>query len=324
MSKLSLFLIAVLSASGCWGQSDLRQRLGLSDSQAVAIAKLNQDYNTYWFARQQLVDSVNQELAMIAAVPVPDAREIGTRAVELEVIRRDRVEKQNILRGQVAAQLTAAQITSVNGLMAAFTLQPLVSDAACAYLVNGNPYSSRWFDTTATAFPSSLGIPGLLLSGPPLPYIPPAPTASFCNSDLFPISVRDYLTLTEAQIASIYAASAAYNDFYARRQNRLMELRLEIQDLTSRGNTDPIPLGLRYAEMAQIGRDLDVKSAQLRDAARTVLTAAQTVKLKALQDAQAVLESNAVNYAVGCNLLQLPPGSGLNQQASGGLSFCPL
>jgi len=310
-----------LFAGGCWGQNDLRQRLGLTDSQAVAIVKLNQDYNIYWFARQERVGSLNNELSEIVGVPAPDAREIGVRAVELEAIRRDRVERQAVLRGQVAAQLTPAQTTSVNGLIAAYTLQPLANDAACAYLVNGNPYFPQY---SSQLYPTGALRSGDFSLTPPLPYIPLAPTASFCNSNLFPISVRDYLGLTDAQIASIYAASAAYNDFYSRKQNRLTELRLEIEDLTAHGNTDPVALGLRYAEMAQIGREMEAKKAQLRDAARTVLNAPQTVKLKALQDTQTMLESNVLNEAVGCNLIQLPLGAGLNQPAAGGLSFCPL
>ncbi len=314
------FLIALLLVAGCWAQSDLRQRLSLTDSQVTAIVTLNQDYNTYWFARDR-ENALYGELAAIVAEPLPDAREIGTRAVELEAIRRERVAKQTILRGQVAAQLSPAQVVTVNGLIAAYTLQPLVSDAACAYLVNGNPYASRWFDTAVYATQR----PGALFGyAPPLPSIPPAPAASFCNSNIFPISVRDYLNLTDAQVASIYAVSAAYSDFYARRQNRLTELQLEVHDMTAAAGADPVALGLRYAEMARIGRELDDRKAQLRDSARTLLNAAQTAKLKVLQDAQAVNDSNAINYATGCNLLQLPPGAGPFQPATGELSFCVL
>lgn len=312
------FLIALVFAAGCFGQSDLRQRLSLTDGQVAAIVKLNQDYNDVWFAQQNRVDIINRELINILAAPVPDAREIGVRAVELEIIRRDRVAKQTVLRSQVVAQLSPVQVSATQQLTALFTLQPLVNDASCAYLVNGYSYSPRWLDVKLYGDATFASYP------PPLPYIPAAPTASFCNSNIFPVSVRDYLSLTDVQIASIYAVSAAYNDFSARKQNRLADLQFEIQDLTATRGVDAVVLGLRYAEMAQIGRDLDGKKSQLKDSARTVLTAAQSSKLKLLQDAQALTDSNAISYAIGCNIIQLPEGSGGGVVNAGQSSFCVL
>ena len=318
---LKLLLIATAICTTCFAQSPLRQYLGLTNAEAAAIQNANQTYNDIWFVQQDRINSVDRELSALLATPAPDPAELGRRAVELEMIRRDRVSRQANLQTQVAALLTPTELNAVQTLVSTAALQPLVSDAQCAYLLP--PDQFYWF--SSNAFYPVFGDAKNFLYPTSLPYIPPAPTGSFCGSQVFPFSLRQYLALTDAQIASLFAASAAYNDFYARQQNRLAEIDLATQDLTAKPGADPVGLGLLYVEKANIGQQIAAKSAQLRDAALTQLTPIQITQLKTLQDAQALSQNNLVNDALGCNLLALPAGSSNYATVlTGNSSFCPL
>jgi hypothetical protein len=316
-----LLLIAAAFSATCFAQTSLRQFLGLTDAEAAAIRNANQTYNNVWFSQQDRIDMLNGELAVLLASAAPDPAELGRRAVEFEMIRRDRVLQQTDLQRQIAALLTTPELNAVQKLVSAATLQPLVNDARCAYLL---PTQFYWFNTSG--FIPIYGDVKLSTFVPSiLPYIPPAPTGSFCGSQVFPFSVRQFLALTDTQISSLFAASAAYNNFYAQQQNRLTEIDQATQDLTANPNSDPVVLGLLYLEMANIGKQITAKSAQLRDGALAQLTPAQTIQLKTLRDAQNLLQNNLVNDAAGCNLLTLPAGSSnYPSTVTGTGSFCPL
>jgi len=315
---VKLAFLALLAGS-CVGQTTLRQYLNLSNTQATTIVALNRTYNQYWSSQQQQVDSINKQLSTLLTTPAPDPQALGNFAVQLETIRRDEVSKQAALQQQVAAQLTAAQVGTLQSLAAAAVLQPLANDANCSYLIKIRP--SHWFSTTQFYNPKSFQF----YPSSALPYVAPAPTGSFCGSQIFPISVREYLGLTDAQVAALYSASAAYNDFYTRQQNRLADLKQQVAALMAAGNVDPVILGQQYAEIARIGQAITDKSNQLRDAAFTQLTPAQTSQVATLQQAQDLNDNSIIAYAVGCNLLQLPVGSSYQGTAlTGTSSFCPL
>jgi len=321
--------LPVLLASSCLGQTTLRQYLNLTNAQATAIVNLNQSYNQYWSSQQQQVDAINNQLSILLTKPAPDPQTLGSLAMQLEMIRRDDVSKQARLQQQVAAQLTAAQVGTVQTLTTAATLQPLVSDAACAYLVKQSFsywFTTQWFATQVPTLALRSGdfsfISLFPYVAPALPYVPPAPTGSFCGSQVFPISVREYLSLTDSQIAALYAASAAYNDFYVRQQNRLADLNQQIAALRVAGNVDPVVLGQPYAEIARIGQTITDKSNQLRDAALTQLTPAQAAQVTTLQQAQDLNNNNLIYTATGCGLLVLPAASSYYGTAPNG--YCPL
>ncbi len=259
----------------------------------------------YQRSQDNSANALNAHLSALFAQTTPDPLDLGKTAVALELIRRDEAAKLATLQTNAAAQLTPAQASLVQNLDAAASLISLVQDAQCAYLLTPQP--SSWFDTSAF-YPSGI-ISGLIDPKLGLPIIPPAPTGSFCGSAIFPISVRDYLSLTDAQVAAIYQASAAYNDFYARQQNRLADLKQRAQDLLAAGNTDPVVLGQTYVDTATIGQQIRDKSAQLRDAAQSLLTPAQTAKLKTLQDVQILNSSGIIFNAVSCNLMVYPVGA---------------
>jgi hypothetical protein len=321
-----LKLLALLACAGaCCAQSSLTQYLSLTGAQRSTILFLNTSYNSDWVAQQlKLLDADNQ-LSDLALQPGTDPLLLGQLAVTAETIRRDRVAKQLTLQTQVAAVLMPAQATAVQNLLAFAVLAPLAADAACANLVSPSvpqlSFSNFPGFLLGMAVLDSIPTPTIL----DIPDIPPAPTGLFCGLAQFPISVREYLGLTDAQVANLFSASAAYNDFYARKQNRLTDIQFQIADLTALPATDSATLGLPYIEMSQIGQQIKDKLAQLRDSSLSQLSAAQTAQVKTLQTVQDFSNAGLFANAVGCNLLLLPAGSSKNPPGiTGTYSSCFL
>lgn len=304
---MRILIAGALCGGACLGQTTLRQYLSLTDPQVSTIRKLNSDYNQVINGKQNRSYVVQQELSRLFGTPNLDPRELGVRYVELEMIRRDEAAQLSAEQKQVQAALNPAQMTAVQNLGSAVALSDLARDAGCAYLADTPTYGSHWFDTSSFALLSFSVNTGNPFPYFPLPYIPPAPTGTFCGSATFPASVRDFLSLTDAQVAGLFAASAAYNDFYLRQQNRMNDLNVEIRDISAQDAPDPVQLGLRYAELARIGSAITAMGAQLRDSARGLLTPAQSAKLKTLQDT--VAARDVIQAAQGCGLL-IPAPSG--------------
>jgi hypothetical protein len=70
------------------------------------------------------------------------------------------------------------------------------------------------------------------------------------------------------------------------KQQRILQLQNEIGDLDRQDPLDPMAIGVRYAEIESIRRDLANQLTALRDKLRTSLTDAQQARLKALDDAR--------------------------------------
>ena len=311
---MRLIVLVLLSVSVCLGQTQaLRQYLGLTDPQAAAISKLNSDYQQYSSTKQQRIGTVNNELANLYASPSPDPGELGARYLELEAIRRDIAAQLATLQAQAAAQLSAAQVSKIQNLNAAAILQPLISDAQCGFLVDPLPaFADFLLGGVISTVPVTVARVGYFswsgaIGFMTLPYIPLAPTASFCGSAVVPISVRTYLSLTDAQVSTIFFASASYNDYYVRRQDRISDVNIEIRDETAKPSPDPAALGVRYAELESIGQDIQNAGTQLRQTARATLTPQQSAQLKILQDDLALQPVTA--QAQACGLLVLAPGT---------------
>ncbi|MDQ6705807.1 MAG: hypothetical protein M3Z85_07570 [Acidobacteriota bacterium] len=300
-----LFALLCLFSTTLLGQTTLQQYLSLSGQQASAIVSLNIEFQRYDVGKQQRVNTVKSELADLYSQPSADPTALGVRYVELEAIRRDIAAHATTLRSQADAVLTPIQLPRLQTLRNDAQLQALLNDARCAFLVAAAP-ASQWFN------PAGFGvITGVLIvdpaSAPQLPYIPPAPSATFCGSMQFPLSTLEYFSLTEDQVSAIASASARYNDLYTRKQNRIQELQIEIRDETAKETQNPVQLGVRYAELQSIGLELQKAQDGLRQEARATLTGPQTAKLKALDDAASL--QPAVSQALGCNLIEPPPAS---------------
>ena len=202
---MSTKLVAVLlTAASGFGQTTLRQYLNLTSAQAATLMRLDRDYETYQRAQDNQASTLTTHLYNLLAQTAPDSLDLGNTAVSLELIRRDEAAKLTVLQANAAAQLTPAQATLVQNIDVAASLVSLVQDAQCAYVLK--PQVSQWFDTSVFV-PS--GVTSGIFGFPVFPpIIPPAPTGSFCGSTVFPISVRDYLSLTDTQVSAIFQASA--------------------------------------------------------------------------------------------------------------------
>src|SRR5713101_4985518 len=99
-------------------------------------------------------------------------------------------------------------------------------------------------------FGASAGLPQTIIPNPP--------------SSLFPSDLRQYLSLTDSQVAAIVQMTADYNQAASTKQQRTLQLQNEIGDLDRQDPLDPMAVGVRYAEIESIRRDLANQLTALR------------------------------------------------------------
>ena len=117
--------------------------------------------------------------------------------------------------------------------------------------------------------------------------------------------VKAYLGLTDGQVSQIVLNLNDYGRLVAQRQQRMFQVQSEIQVETARSPLDPAALGIRYAEIESICRNVRDESIAAQDRNLGVLTDAQKAKLKALDDAYKLLPT--IYEAQNAGLLA-PPG----------------
>ncbi len=113
----------------------------------------------------------------------------------------------------------------------------------------------------------------------------PGPGPITIPTPIFSPELREFLGLTSAQVESITKLKAAYNLTVVRKQMRASQVQMEIAEWTEKDPIVPMELGLRYAELEQIRRELRDEFEKTRMQIREVLTAAQRTKLQVLEDA---------------------------------------
>jgi hypothetical protein len=114
-----------------------------------------------------------------------------------------------------------------------------------------------------------------------------------------------YFGLTTTQLSQITQNLDDYLRLSSQRQQRIFQVQSEIQEETAKSPLNPMALGIRYAEIEAICRNVkdEATAAQKRNLA--LLTDAQAVKLKALEDALKLAPT--INEAQQAGLLA-PPG----------------
>ncbi len=124
--------------------------------------------------------------------------------------------------------------------------------------------------------------------------------------------VKAYLGLTDAQLTQIVTNLNEYRQLVVQRQQRIFQVQSEIYQETTKSPLDPAALGIRYAEIETICRNVRDEAAAIQTRNVTMLTDAQRVKLKALDDATKLLP--VINEAQNAGI-SAPPGSyvGLGQ-----------
>ena len=135
------------------------------------------------------------------------------------------------------------------------------------------------------------------------------------QSTAFPTDLKQYLNLTDREVAAIQQAAARYNQLAAAKQLRLLEVRNEIAAETRKTQPDALTLGVEYNEIESIRRDMATQLAALRDQLQASLTPTQRDKLNALDNARNLLpivyDAQCENLldlsASGCSLFIFPP-----------------
>ncbi len=289
--------------------SSLKDIFSLMPDQVQKISALFADYNSFASGKNARMLELNRDLANQFGQTALDAVRIGADYAEAESIRRDLAAKEASYRTQWRATLTPAQQMQYQTLLNGITLQPLLSEAGCAFLVDNVSFSF----TSGAPVPTiavcsgdfssfALGFPFILL-----PDIPSPPRANFCGSPVFPLALREYLNPTDVQVAALVQANADYRDIYERRQQRIADVQTEIRDENAKERPDPMALGVRYVELQLLSRDLQSQANQLRQRARAALTGDQASRLRALEDLAA--SGPSLSVLQGCGLLVAPPGS---------------
>jgi hypothetical protein len=132
----------------------------------------------------------------------------------------------------------------------------------------------------------------------PVPPINLPPTMAFQQ-------LRTYLGLTDTQVSQLLQNLNDYSTLVSQRQQRVFQVQSEINDETAKSPLDPAALGIRYAEIEAICRNVRDEAAATQTRNLTLLTDAQKVKLKALDDAYKLLP--VISEAQNAGLLS-PPG----------------
>jgi hypothetical protein len=128
-----------------------------------------------------------------------------------------------------------------------------------------------------------------------------------------PAQIREYLQLTVAQAAALAVNNDVYSRALPEKITRMRQVQAELVSETEQETLSESAIGVRYAEIELICRDLRELANTLRKQNLELLTAAQKEKLKLLEDAFALLP--LMGPAQNSNLLlpwSTPPGT-LNQ-----------
>jgi hypothetical protein len=118
-------------------------------------------------------------------------------------------------------------------------------------------------------------------------------------------SIVNYFGLTATQLSQITQNLDDYIRLASQRQQRIFQVQSEIQDETAKSPLSPIALGIRYAEIEAICRNVKDEAAAAQKRNLALLTDAQAVKLKALEDALKL--ASIINEAQQAGLVA-PPG----------------
>src|SRR5690242_18350652 len=97
--------------------------------------------------------------------------------------------------------------------------------------------------------------------------------------------LKDFLQLSDAQLQTILSNNGAFNDFVLTKGRRIAQVQTEIAEETQKETLDPVALGVRYAEIESICRDMKGQAATYQQRNTSVLTDPQKTKLQMLQDA---------------------------------------
>ena len=116
-------------------------------------------------------------------------------------------------------------------------------------------------------------------------------------------NISQFLALTDVQAQAISRANRDYSEYAAQKSARMAQVQRDIAQETAKDVLDPGGLGVRYAELEAIRRDLDDQLQRTREKVAAQLTDSQKAKLSTLDDARKL---QPLISQAECNNLLLP------------------
>lgn len=97
--------------------------------------------------------------------------------------------------------------------------------------------------------------------------------------------VKEFLQLSDSQVQTILGNNDEYNRWTAEKQTRIRQVQNEIAGETGKEQLDPSALGVRYAEIETICREMKDRATEYRTRNTDALNPDQKARLKVLEDA---------------------------------------
>ncbi|HEU0141901.1 MAG TPA: hypothetical protein VFQ79_19415 [Bryobacteraceae bacterium] len=112
--------------------------------------------------------------------------------------------------------------------------------------------------------------------------------------------VKEYLQLTDGQVQTILANNDEYNQWSIGKQNRIWQVQSEIVEETAKDPLSVDALGIRYAEIEMICRQMKEQANQYQTRNVDILDQNQKARLKTLEDALRLV--SVISQAQSSNL----------------------
>ncbi len=291
--------------------SPLARYLELTPEQGATIARNGSEYSAFATQRFQRSAQVQGELTAEMSRDPLDPLALGARFVEIETIRRE-IAAAGQTRAEANRRLmTAAQQAKLRVLEQSRRLRALAQEAVCTGLLD---------DTAGELLAGAItagGFAGLLVGS----FVPSSRFAlsfvpQYCYSPGPPLAISLYLDLTDRQAGSMAAAVVDFGRWQESRLLRSQQVQAEIDEITGSQMPGAADLGLRYAEIETIRREIRAEQARTGAKIRDVLAAPQKDRIKPVSDALSL--AGAASQAECEGLIDPGPES---LYRSGGFAF---
>ena len=297
-------LSCVFGTVAVWGQlyvfpktppaeQAIQEYLGLSVEQIAAIRSNNLTFSSWVLERAARMEAVQFEvIAESEKNPIlPGA--LGVRYAEMEATRRELFERNDKTIAENQALLNDAQNEKRHALEAQVLLYgPAIEAKRLNLLPNCYPDKLFRFANPSWACGNS----------------DEAQYRRDATPFTFP-TIQRYLSLTEIQVATLLDRGAIFARWVAERQIQIVTQQDSIAEASARSPLIPEELDVLYGQIEGLRREAEERTVREAEVNRTLLTEAQTAKLKLLEQA---LSAPELSYSA--NVFRLTPGPCLQVQ----------
>jgi hypothetical protein len=109
--------------------------------------------------------------------------------------------------------------------------------------------------------------------------------ASVAWGQIWPEELQKYLRLTNQQMGALSEANVEFHSWKGDKLARIYTVQQEISEETAKSPLNPVALGIRYAEIEAICREVRERAEKLQKANGERLNEEQRARLKVLEDA---------------------------------------